>query len=119
MIVKYEMQGEYLDKWLAQLRSPNARQLKRRLFARRQYEETEQQYVERVTASGEPVIGCALGQFAAANPNAAFNEYGMFFLCGHPVVSKDLRAIVMCMNDWRDCSFDEIADWLEANVERI
>jgi len=118
MTKRFELKAEYLDKWIAQLRSPNAEKVTS-FYLDRGMSETDKQYVDRVTACNQPVCGCALGQFAAVNPEAAFDDMGIIYFAKHRSIPNEVREQVIRMNDWQDKTFLEIADWLEANVERV
>jgi len=115
---KYQMKSEYLDKWLAQLRDPKSKQVLSRYFDYGKGENAKE-YLSRMEATNEPVCGCALGHLVVTIPELCLDKYGyvMMSLCN--VATPDTLERALSMNDYDKKSLPEIADWLEANVERV
>ena len=114
MTKRYKLEADKLDKWLAQLRDPKSRKTIARYF---DYagDEMAVEYLQRVRREGLPVCGCALGHYFAANLYKSV-DCVPYVLCD---VDGNLQFEVVNMNDVEQKSLPEIADWLEANVERV
>jgi len=111
---RYKLEADKLDKWLAQLRNPESKQLTKRFFDCATFE-LAGDYLHRVRRQGLPVCGCALGHYAAATVDEPISTMPNFL----SDLDRNLRDMVFHMNDDEMMSLTEIADWLEANVERV
>jgi len=118
MTKRYEMKAEYLDKWLAQLRSQQAEQTRNGHYLEN-LGESARTYAESRIENGKPVCGCAIGQFAAANPDVSFFPGGDINLGHGSVMDQDLQTEMIRLNDYTHATFEDIAAWLEASVERV
>jgi len=117
MTKQYKMKAELFDKWIAQLRDPTSTKTVQRYF-RNVSGQSNEFYLGWCRAHKAGVCGCALGHFAAANPEISFDADGDVDFSPEDI-DPALEEAIMTVNDRTCKSLAEIADWLEAYVERV
>lgn len=112
MSKKYKLPKEFAEKWVTALRSGEYKQTKGRLCNGNSH----------YCCLG--IAGLVLGIIQSrlilkANKKLSSLAFGVPVPFVHKAGEPDLQAELIQLNDYKDKSFPEIADWIEQNVEFI